>query len=650
MRIHLFTYTGDGNDGRTLSLPFTPDVFICKHSGFQSGGGGCIWTSAMTVGESKNFGSSVGAITDGVKSVSGSVLTLGDGEETNTNGTAYMAMVWQADNSDLVVGTYTGNAVDDRKITTPFEPEYVIVGGMDADPLGWRVIYSTADRTGMADTTVFVTDGSYNGGIKTKVSDGFTIGSNFSVNADGGEFFYIAVKRVEGIFETAQYTGDGVNNRQISTGILGVDYVHAQRETGFSGGNTEWKDSVEITDRPANVSYNYEHFGSSGNKIKAFRFDVHLIGTDSAVNLSGARYSTMRLRATNKIGDYDIASLTCAWLFNSGSQGNMSSDIGNGEIFPVYQPDGLDTYKLTLAGFTTGGFNASTGTFDGDGDGDGSAQLKPAYGNSGYEMVIIRFKWNGNAGYLFGQYDDADNHHYGLVKSTGVLERRWRVAGSNDTVTTTTQLVSGNTYTVAFVQDNGNPLRIFIDTAEAAYGTQGTYGHGDKTFTDDWHVLDRGDGVSQSTDNVYGFCYVGDIKGQSYINDRANSNNYYNVGGIDNGDDTMSLSADFPTVTLIDPSSGTESGGTSVTITGTNFEASQGTGGVTFDGVAATIDSWSDTSIECTTPAGSVGNVDVVITNDTGLSVTETNGYEYTAAVASSKRSSLTISSGMFAS
>lgn len=87
-----------------------------------------------------------------------------------------------------------------------------------------------------------------------------------------------------------------------------------------------------------------------------------------------------------------------------------------------------------------------------------------------------------------------------------------------------------------------------------------------------------------------------------------------------------------PTFTSIDPDNGDVSGGTGVTIAGTNFGSTQGGGSVTFDGEEATAyASWSDTEIECTTPAGSsAGLVDVVITHDNGNSVTETDGFEYT--------------------
>lgn len=64
----------------------------------------------------------------------------------------------------------------------------------------------------------------------------------------------------------------------------------------------------------------------------------------------------------------------------------------------------------------------------------------------------------------------------------------------------------------------------------------------------------------------------------------------------------------IPTIASLSPTSGAV--GTAVTITGTNFGSSQGNGGVTFNGMAATVNSWSNTSIGVTVPASATtGNV-----------------------------------------
>ena len=68
-----------------------------------------------------------------------------------------------------------------------------------------------------------------------------------------------------------------------------------------------------------------------------------------------------------------------------------------------------------------------------------------------------------------------------------------------------------------------------------------------------------------------------------------------------------------PSISMLDPDSGSE--GTSVTITGVNFGAVQGTSTVEFNGTAATPTSWSDTEIEVAVPMGATTG-DMVVTVD----------------------------------
>lgn len=87
--------------------------------------------------------------------------------------------------------------------------------------------------------------------------------------------------------------------------------------------------------------------------------------------------------------------------------------------------------------------------------------------------------------------------------------------------------------------------------------------------------------------------------------------------------------SDTPTVTAISPNSGSTAGGTSVTISGTNFG---GTSAVTIGGVAATsVTLSSPTTLTATTPTGTLGAADVVVTAPGGTG-TGTGLFTYTPA------------------
>lgn len=72
-----------------------------------------------------------------------------------------------------------------------------------------------------------------------------------------------------------------------------------------------------------------------------------------------------------------------------------------------------------------------------------------------------------------------------------------------------------------------------------------------------------------------------------------------------------------PTVTGVSPNSGPTGGGTSVTITGTGFNCVTG---VKFGTATATFTVVNSTTITATSPAGTVGPVDVTVTNCNGTS------------------------------
>ncbi|GAA2627822.1 IPT/TIG domain-containing protein [Streptomyces vastus] len=97
------------------------------------------------------------------------------------------------------------------------------------------------------------------------------------------------------------------------------------------------------------------------------------------------------------------------------------------------------------------------------------------------------------------------------------------------------------------------------------------------------------------------------------------------AGGTNNG---LSYTyVDIPDIGTISPTSGPASGGTAVTITGTNLDS---TDSVTFGGTAAPFSVINATTLSAVTPPGTAGPVDVVVTNPAG-SDTEVGAFTYVA-------------------
>ncbi|WP_328391248.1 IPT/TIG domain-containing protein [Nocardia sp. NBC_00416] len=97
------------------------------------------------------------------------------------------------------------------------------------------------------------------------------------------------------------------------------------------------------------------------------------------------------------------------------------------------------------------------------------------------------------------------------------------------------------------------------------------------------------------------------------------------AGGSSNG---LSYTyVDAPTLGTPAPASGPASGGTAVTIPGTDLTTTES---VTFDGVLAPFSVLSDAALVAVTPPGTVGAVDIVVTT-TGGSATATGAFTYVA-------------------
>lgn len=87
-----------------------------------------------------------------------------------------------------------------------------------------------------------------------------------------------------------------------------------------------------------------------------------------------------------------------------------------------------------------------------------------------------------------------------------------------------------------------------------------------------------------------------------------------------------SSTTEGPTITGLTPTTGAAGGGTTITVMGTGFENGAN---LTIGGVPATIITVNATTITATTPAGAVGDQDVVVTNPDGRSTTLSGAFTY---------------------
>src|SRR6267378_2980629 len=177
---------------------------------------------------------------------------------------------------------------------------------------------------------------------------------------------------------------------------------------------------------------------------------------------------------------------------------------------------------------------------------------------------------------------------------------------------------------------NATPTSVAIDWQTSApadsqieYGTTTSYGS--TTAVDSTMVTSHQLTVSSLKPGTVYHCRV---------HSKGGNNNSAASG------DLVCSTSPGPSISSLNPSSGLM--GASVTITGANFGATQGTSTVAFNGVGAVPTSWSATSIVAPVPAGATtGNVVVTVGG------VASNGMSFTVAVPAPSITSLNPASGL---
>ncbi|WP_124983141.1 putative Ig domain-containing protein [Ralstonia solanacearum] len=116
------------------------------------------------------------------------------------------------------------------------------------------------------------------------------------------------------------------------------------------------------------------------------------------------------------------------------------------------------------------------------------------------------------------------------------------------------------------------------------------------------------------------------------------------VSWLPNGTLSITVTSTGPTVTGISPSSGSTSGGTSVTVTGTGFTGATAVKFGSTNASSFTVN--SATSITATSPAGSAGTVDLTVTTSGGTSATSAADHFTYVAPPTANASSATVAHG----
>ena len=281
------TYTGDGIDNRSITqLGFQPDVVIIKGDTVQVA---VCRTSTMTGDNAKPLDGDAALTANLVQSLDASGFTIGTDNRVNEDTVVYYWIAFKTQSAELAVGSYTGDATDNRTIdisdtssSADFQPDYVLVmSANDKDPF-----QRSSAMTG--DTSFGLADGAASDHIQAFVSNGFEVGTQEHANEDGKTFHYIAWKAVSGKMNVGSYTGNGTDDRNITGVGFEPEYVMVKVDA-----NQETVHHPASLGPSTDASLQVRDVANKDDQIQALQADGFQVGKVNTVNSAATTYYWM---------------------------------------------------------------------------------------------------------------------------------------------------------------------------------------------------------------------------------------------------------------------------------------------------------------------------------------------------------------------
>jgi hypothetical protein len=303
------SYTGNSTVTDIVTTTFQPEYVIVKRDGANNAVhhpaslGQTVDSTLYFVGNASAAGR--------IQQLNSTGFQVGTGAEVNasTAPSTYYYVAWRrvVKQTEVLSGTYVGNGIDNRAITgLGFAPDLVLLKGDTAQN---AVIRS---YTVSGDLAKDLIDGTLAGDrIQSLDSDGFTVGTDARVNANGVQYHWTAWIAAAGEMTIGTYTGDGAAGRNITDLGFSPDFVIV------AGASME----AVYRNSAGTSSFNFDATRDT-TWISAMGADGFTVGSDARVNAAGQPYSFV------------------AWNELAGKM-----DVG------VYTGDGTDNRNISGTGF-----------------------------------------------------------------------------------------------------------------------------------------------------------------------------------------------------------------------------------------------------------------------------------------------------------
>jgi hypothetical protein len=291
-------YVGSGAASRTVTgVGFQPDTVLIKSA--STAGVAVFKTSAMPASNTA-YMSATANNTATQLSFTADGFTLGTLANLNSVNTIYYWTAFTGSDcsasGNYCVGAYTGNGVATRTIDTGFQPSIVINKRSTAVAGHFRTASMAANRTEFFTTTTADTAGSY---LRSFSASGFEVGSTQD-NVNAGLYYFIAFKSGSGAVAEGTYTGNGVDNRNITGVGFQPEFVYTKNSTSATTNNRR---SVMTTSEGFGdlASYVGDAIASGANLLQALQVDGFQLGSGVNTNENTATFYWFALAGTSTL-------------------------------------------------------------------------------------------------------------------------------------------------------------------------------------------------------------------------------------------------------------------------------------------------------------------------------------------------------------
>lgn len=319
MNVKTGTYTGNGSTRSITGVGFDTSLGGVIIKGLGTPRSGCIRTGSMAGDKTKDLFIFGATFTGGITSLDSDGFSLGTNGAVNANGATYYWVAWAADDVDSSIGTYTGNASDDRTIATGISDHDMILiyGENSSGAPVWRSTLMTGDQT-----MTFGNNANLTNSIQDQSAGDFEVGTGNDVNASGQTYHFAAFKDST-VFKVLTWTGNATDDRNI-TGVgfqptcAFVGHFDASTSTdravfcrfgAQAGDNSQALDWTAETNRIQNFISDGIQVGSAANVNKSsvsiwafFMTDGQTLSVQIAgnVSLSGSPVTGAEVYAMNQ--------------------------------------------------------------------------------------------------------------------------------------------------------------------------------------------------------------------------------------------------------------------------------------------------------------------------------------------------------------